>query len=119
MCMQHAKVCVTLSRYFGGQAAKGPSFEASYAAQHSRWRAENRLLLYCSESSGLGAYLMGATTALVASVLSERALILACPDVEPREDSANGFTTRTARAFERTRRRRMRERPSGWGCARH
>ena len=54
-------------------------FENVYPAQHARWLAEGRLLLFCSASSGLGSWLAGVHSLLAASILTERALILSCP----------------------------------------
>ena len=55
-----------------------PYFHSVYPQQHKRWRSEGRLLLFCGESAGFGAYLSGVVAAFVASVLSERALIIGC-----------------------------------------
>ena len=52
-------------------------FEDAYPAQHARLLSEGRLLLYCPSSSGFGAWLFGLQSLVAASVLTERALILA------------------------------------------
>ena len=85
-------------------------FEDAYPAQHARLLSEGRLLLYCPSSSGFGAWLYGLQSLVVASVLTERALILACP----------GFATcGDGRGVERTIRKWFRGRgfdwqPEGW-----
>eukprot|EP00966_Prymnesium_polylepis_P052088 1206363-Prymnesium_polylepis.1 len=60
--------------------ARCPSeyFSRTYPARHREWRAQGRLLFFCSESSGLGAYFNSVSSGLAASVLTERALILSC-----------------------------------------
>ena len=85
-------------------------FEDAYPAQHARLLSEGRLLLYCPSSSGFGAWLFGLQSLVAASVLTERALILACP----------GFATcGDGRGVERTIRKWFRGRgfdwqPEGW-----
>ena len=55
----------------------------------------------------MGAYLFGAGLAVVASILSERALFLACPAKDPREDGSGSNATKSAEEFESTRREYM------------
>lgn len=57
-----------------------PYFSQVYPTQHTRWRSEGRFLFFCSESAGFGAFITSLVTAFVASVLSERALIIACSE---------------------------------------
>ena len=54
---------------------------ASYMQHHfahdqQKLRSENRFLVVCSESSGLGAYLKGLVSAVYLSIFTERAILL-------------------------------------------
>ena len=60
------------------QSCASSYFASMYASLHKVWRSQGRLLFFCSESSGLGAYTYGITSAIIASVLTSRALILSC-----------------------------------------
>lgn len=51
---------------------------STYAERHAAWRAEGRVLFFCGESPSTGAFLIALSAAYSASVLSERALLLAC-----------------------------------------
>ena len=66
-----------------------------YPKEHARWRCEGRLLVFCAESSGLGSFMKAFPAAVVASILTERALILECPF----DHQAVGISNRIGRFF--------------------
>ena len=66
-----------------------------YPKEHARWRCEGRLLVFCAESSGLGSFMLAFPAAVVASILTERALILECPF----DHQAAGISNRIGRFF--------------------
>ena len=47
-----------------------------FSKEQREWREQGRLLFFCSDSSGVGAYLLSLVTAVAASILTQRALIL-------------------------------------------
>lgn len=73
-----------------------------YAADQRRWRSEQRFLTYCSSSPGLGAWLKGLVTAFVASILSERALVIGGCAIQFKIDTDQGdkVTTQLVNYFQ-------------------
>ena len=54
-------------------------FKHSYPLAHTEWRRQGRLIVLCSDTTGLGGYIGGLSAGLAVSILTERALILSCP----------------------------------------
>lgn len=55
-------------------------FTNIYPQKHAEWRAQGRVVVHCSASSGLGNYLRSLPSALIYSMITEQALTLACDD---------------------------------------
>ena len=59
-----------------------------YPQQHREWRAQGRVVVHCTEHTGLGNYLRSLTSALVYSMVTEQALTLRCDRPELMQEGA-------------------------------